>query len=84
MMNNIFKKISNYCCSSERERLTWISYWVMFITYSIIGYVGDIDILKIGELYITHHETSVKMSFVAVILPALNSYLIWYFYNKWR
>jgi len=83
-MNNILKKIRNYCFSSERDRMTWISYWVMFITYSIIGYVGDIDILKIGQFSMTPHETSIKMSFVAVFLPALNAYLIWYFYNKWK
>lgn len=83
-MKNILKSFKETTKNSEKERITFISYLVMFITYSIVGYVGDIDVLKVFTFVDTSQIRGSEISLVAVFLPLLNAYLIWYFYNKWR
>lgn len=83
-MKNILKSFKETTKNSEKERITFISYLVMFITYSIVGYVGDIDVLKVFTFVDTSQIRGSEISLVAIFLPLLNAYLIWYFYNKWR
>lgn len=83
-MQKILNNIKNKLFKEEKDKLTFIAYWVMLLTYSIIGYVGDIDVLRIITFIETPQIEGSEISLIAILLPLLNSYLIWYLYDKWK
>ena len=58
----------------DKNRFNFITYIIIFIVYNIIGYVFDVNVLKI----VTIHENGFDISFVALFVPIIPTYLIYY------
>ena len=62
-----------------RENFTLITFLIIFLTYNFIGYCLDVDTLKI---IVFNNDKGITISFVALFIPIIVSYVIYYFTNK--
>ena len=62
-----------------RENFTFVTFLIIFLTYNFIGYYLDIDTLKI---IVFNNDKGITISFVALFIPIIVSYVVYYFTNK--
>ena len=65
---------------SYKDKFTLVTFIFIFITYNVIGYCLDIEMLKIVIIEPDHSGMSVSL--VALFVPLILSYVIYYFTNK--
>jgi hypothetical protein len=56
------------------DKFTFVAFLITFITYNIVGYIFDVDVLK----FIIFRKDGFSMSFVAIFVPVITAYLIYF------
>lgn len=57
-----------------RDKFTLLTFLILFLAYNAVGYIFDIQELKILIL----KNNGITLSFIALIVPVLLSYIIFY------
>ncbi|MCR1899655.1 hypothetical protein NSA47_11780 [Irregularibacter muris] len=63
---------------NNKDKFTFITFLIIFIIYNIIGYIFDVDVLKV----LTIHKNGFGISFISVIAPVITAYLIYYILRR--
>jgi len=61
-----------------KDKFTLAVFLIIFITYNIVGYFFNLDILK----FIMFNNNGFSISFIALFIPIILAYLIYYVTNK--
>ena len=63
-----------------KDKFTLAVFLIIFITYNIVGYFFNLDILK----FIMFNNNGFSISFIALFIPIILAYLIYYITNKFQ
>lgn len=64
---------------SIREKFTLITFCFIFLAYNLVGYILNVEELK---FIVLNGASSIRISFIALIIPVILSYIIYYFTKK--